>query len=373
MSEQLPQQFNQAQETQPDVSLSGAKDLSLTDTPEKTEHQVKLEALSEKLQLKVQWESQVKTLNETGVIDILLDCQDIGVLGVDPHDSTKIKEYPIPTYEEILSQITPEQLQILELKESQGFTKLLLTPMVLPLEILISRYKQLIIKKHKEGKLLSTDGSSLELKEDDNDSTKFDPIFIWDGYLNCDQEDQDGNTKMTYYPKDFTDPSFKGFTLNELLTGITKEKNKQYQAYLNKVKPTNGWSIKLIENLPDLPAKGQGKTLRHSSGQARKQLEANQSPIDYLKKLQEDPQYANEMGLVIQDWLIYAIIHLQQTNQQIDDQARACYLIASLVSGGAPVCRWDRYGCQADLSGDNLGVSGSGVRSSVMLPQTIGL
>jgi len=329
------------------------------------------EAFCEKFGLKTQWEQEFKSLSNTGILTILPELNVMGVIGLDPNDPNLTKEYPIPTYEDIKNQITPEKLQTLETKYNQGFTKLLLTPMALPLEILILRYKELIIKKHKEGKLLATDGSRLELRKDNNDPNKFDPIYIWDEYLNCDQEDSAGNTKMTYYPKSFNDPNFKGFTLKELLTGIAKDQNNQ--AYLNQVKSTNGWTVSLIEDLPDLPAQGEGEEV---SG--RKQLEANQSSIQYLEKLQNPQnkqkfnQYANELGLTLQNWLIYAITHLEETNTQIDNyqgQGKACYLLASFLSGKVPRCFWDRAYCRAGL--DRHYPSGyrsnDGTRSAVIL------
>lgn len=38
------------------------------------------EALAERLHLRDQWEAEVKALNETGVLEILPKCQDIGVI-----------------------------------------------------------------------------------------------------------------------------------------------------------------------------------------------------------------------------------------------------------------------------------------------------
>ncbi len=353
MPEQLP--YNLIP-TDPDLSQTN------TETRE-SEHLLRLEALSEKLQLKVQWESQVKTLNETGVIDILLDCQDIGVIGVDPHDSTKIKEYPISTYEEILSKITPEQLKVLETKQEQGFTKMLLVPIGAHLETLIDRYKQLLIKKHQEGKLLATDGSSLELKKDDNDSTKFDPVYVWDDIKNA---DTDG--RLIYYPEQFDKDNHQGFVKSELISG--KANNHQHQLRLDKLKSTNGWQILFIEDNPDLPAQNQGKTLNE-----RKQLEANQTPIDYLNQLQTDPQYTHEQGLTLESWLIYAITQLQETNQQIDDwrsKGKACWLTGSYLAGKVLRYYWSRDNRRADLYGDfpDFSYGDCGSRPVVMLPQT---
>ena len=350
MSEQFPHNLAQ---TNADLAQTSAE-------TKESEHLLQLEAFSEKLHLKSQWESQVKALNETGVLEILPDCQDIGIVGIDPTDPTKTKEYPIPTYAEIQAMITPEQLQILELKQSQGFIKMLLVPIGIPLEILIDRYKRLIIDKHSKGELLSTDGTKLELDKDN-------PIFVWDK-IKIKNADTDG--RLTYFPQDYQNPNFKGFTKNELISGMAN--NPKHQDYLNQVKPTNAWQVIFIEDNPDLPAENQGKTVNQGQPNQRKQLEANDSSINYLKKIQTNPQYSHEQGLTLEAWLIYAITQLKAKNQQIDDfrgKGKACWFTGSYLSGLVLRGGWDRDDRKAilDRYNSNISFEDYGLRSAVKL------
>lgn len=254
-------------------------------------HESRLELFCERLKLKDQWEAQVKALNETGVLELLPESQDIGVIGIDG------KEYPIPTYQDILARITPEKLEFLAKKMEQGFSKLQLIPMAMPLDILIDRYKRELIKHSKAGTLLSTDGIKLDLDLDN-------PIYVWEEYKKADIEG-----KLVYHPERFDRENHGGSTKQELID------------------QGNVWEIRLIEDTIDIPAQGQGQTLG-----GRKQLEANQSSNKYLRLTQEDPQYQKEQGLTPESWLVKAITRLHLTNQQIDDyqgKGKICYLLGS--------------------------------------------
>ncbi len=211
--------------------------------------EIEREALAERLKLKSQWENQVKVLNTTGVLEILTESNDIGVVGIDG------KEYPIPKYEEILEKISAENLELLAKKVEQGFSQLLLVPMAVPLELLINRYKKEILRKHREGKLLATDKSKLELDEQT-------PVWVWNEYKNADIEGG-----LIYYPWEFSQ-NHQGKTKSQL------------------IQEGRPWQILLLEDLPDLPAQGQGQTIAE-----RPQLEANHSAQEYLTTLQTNPNY----------------------------------------------------------------------------------
>lgn len=285
----------------------------MRETFETTE--IRREALIEKIKLREQWEGQFKALNETDVLEILPEKMDKGIIGIDG------KEYPFPSYEEIVSRLTSEKLDILEKKVGQGFTKLLITPLAMPLEILIDRYKRELVKHYQEGKLLATDGTKLELDLNN-------PIYVWDKFKQADISGQ-----LIYYPERFSKENHGGKTKQELI-----DSNQSFE-------------ISLIEDLADLPAKGQGKTIN-----GRKQFETGQSAEEYLKLLQEDPTYQYESGLTPEAWLTYALTHLHQTNQQIDDwqgKGKFCLLTDSYfpVSGFVPDAGFDRGNRQAYLCG----------------------
>lgn len=291
------------------------------------------EALAEKLKLRDQWEAGVKALNETGVLEILPEAQDIGVIGIDG------KEYPIPKYNEIMAQITPEKMELLEKKLEQGFSRLQLVPMAMPLDVLIDRYKRELLKHSHEGKLLSTDNTPLELDSEN-------PLYVWEQYNKADIEG-----RLVYYPQRFDGQDHQGKTKQEIID------------------QGDAWEIQLIEETADIPAKGQGQTL-----QGRRQLEAGNTPIEYLKSTQEDPQYQDEQGLTPESWLTQAISHLHQRDQQIDDyqgQGKLCYMFGSYfpASSGVPNGYFDRDSRRAGLSRSGPGnrFSDSGARPSVKI------
>lgn len=273
------------------------------------------EALAEKLKLKDQWQEQVKALNETGVLELLAEAQDIGIVDL------RGRECPVPQVVDILANITPENLELLEQKAEQGFTKLLLVPIGLPLNILTERYKQTLLQHDTEGTLLSTDGTKLELNRED-------PLYIWEDYHQADIEG-----KLVYFPTQFTKENHQGQTKDEFI-------NQQ-----------GAWQVLLIEDLPDLPGEGQGQVIGE-----RKQLEANQTSTQYLKKMQEDPQYQSEQGFTPEAWLTLAITELQTKKRQIDNyhgQGKASFLTGAWfpASGLVPHGCFYRVVCQAYLDG----------------------
>jgi hypothetical protein len=279
--------------------------------------------LAEKLHLQEQWEEQVRTLNETGILELLPKSQDIGIVDING------KEQPIPTFEQILKSLdTEEQREILKEKLEQGFTKLLMVPIGLPISIIIDRYKRLLIKKHEQGELKGTDNSKLDLDEKE-------PI-----YLENPLSDQDIDSKLIYFPKQFDQKDHQGQTKQELIS------------------QGNNWQVILVEDSADIPAENKGKTIK-----ARKQLEANQSSERYLKTIQEDKFHQNEQGPTIESELIYAISELKNKNQTIDDwqgKGKVCRLFGNYLpkeggSGRVPGFDWCRDGRRADLFWDNPG------------------
>ena len=52
-------------------------------------------ALEKRLNLRAQYEAALKSLNETGVLEILPDHDALGIVGIDG------VEYPLPSYQEV--------------------------------------------------------------------------------------------------------------------------------------------------------------------------------------------------------------------------------------------------------------------------------
>jgi hypothetical protein len=284
------------------------------------------------LEAEKQYQSQIEIFTGLGILKKLESGQ-MGIIDING------KEQPIPTLEEINQRIEAKQ-EILEKKQEQGFTKLLIVPFGMKLDDLREIYKKQILKHHKEGKLLAT-----KEKEADRDEPlgldESQSLWTWEEY-----EKADINNNLVYYPEQLDKDNHKGKTKKELLNESVD----------------NAWNIILIEDMPNIPAEGKGKTKAE-----RKQFEANQTPREYLKTIQSDPQYQHEQGMTPEDQLIYSIIHLEQTNQVIDDyqgKGKISYQIGAFFpsSVDAPSASWLRGSRQAALGrviaddrGDNIG------------------
>lgn len=286
----------------------------------------KLNPLERKLELKKQYEAQVGILQKTGLIE-KLSTGNFGLRGIDG------QEHPLPTYQEV-SQRSREKKELLGRKSEQGFRKMLIVPEGRSIAELKQAYEQVLLNHDQAGTLLDTTGNQLKLDRQT-------PVWQSDSYQNADIDGQ-----LVYGPQEFS-------------------QNHQGQTKKERLAQNQAFRIIFIEDLPDLPAAGQGNDI---SGRA--QIEANQQPNEYLKKPQEE-QYQGENGLTPESWLTYAITSLEEKNQQIDDyqgQGKACYLTgAYFTSGGVPIGYWGRGGSRAFLnrSGPDSHDSGGGFRPSV--------
>jgi len=292
------------------------------------------EQLTQK-ELAEQYESQKKIFEKAGILE-KLSSGETGIKGIDK------KEYAFPKMEEI-SKLMRENQEVLKTKTEQGFTNLLIVPFGMKLDDLIERYKQVILKHHKAGKLFAT---KKEPKEPDKplELDEKEPVWAWGKYKNADTEG-----KLVYYPKEFSQENHQGKTKKEIL-----EKE-------------GAWNILFIEDLPNIPREGKGETIGE-----RKQLEANKTPKEYLNALQDESIYQNETGMTPEDQLVYALIHLEQTNQVIDDYSghgSASYQLGAYfpASGDVPDADWNRDNRQVYLYRFSPGVSssGGGLRSAV--------
>ncbi|MFA6428507.1 MAG: hypothetical protein WCW02_03100 [Candidatus Buchananbacteria bacterium] len=258
--------------------------------------------------LKAQYEAQVDLLRKTNLLKTLAT----GELGI---EAINHQEYPIPTLEQIENKMLKNK-EFLKTKINQGFVKLIIVPFGLPLDSLIKAYGNSLTKHHQQGKLLDTQDKPLRLREE--------PINDWFG---CAKAEAKGY--LVYFPQEYSKTTHQGKTKKQLLA-------------------TQAWQVLLLEDLPDLPGEGKGKVLA-----GRKQPEANKSPNDYLKQLQTDPQYKGEQGLTLESWLVYALTHLTQTDQVIDDwqgSGKACCLLNSYFkSSSVPDADFSRDSETVDL------------------------
>ena len=152
---------------------------------------------------------------------------------------------------------------------------------------------------------------------------------------NSKYKNADINGKLVYFPKEFSEKHHQGKTKLELLK-----------------KQREGWNVMFIENLPNIPQKGEEKEIK-----GRKQLEAGKTPLEYLEILKTNPDYKNETGMTPEDQIIYAMKYLEQNNQIIDDYfgngSSPCQLgsyFHTSESEAVPLVYWDRINRQACLS-----------------------
>ena len=299
----------------PKKRLFGGEEKKIT-----TKEQIKSKlekARLEKIFSQENYLSQINTLKEVGVLKKLENGKwgMIDILG---------KERPVPSYEEVKARLEAKS-ELLARKIEQGFTELLLVPIGTPLSFLIDRARDLIVKKHKEGKLLGTDGKKLELDEHN-------PVYVEEIY-----QDADVKGDLVYYPQKFDQQKHGGKTKEELIKG------------------NGGWQILLIENLPDLPAKANEDESNVKVIKGRKQLGAGQSPKEYLETIQTGPEYANEQFTTPEAQLIYFMEYLQRNNQVIDDwdgKGKGCWNAGAYFKGSGlvPYGFWDRSAKQFNLS-----------------------
>jgi hypothetical protein len=287
------------------------------------------EMLEAMLNLRSQYESLIRSLNETGLLQLLPKESALGIVGIDPEHPDSAREYPVPSLESIQNLIK-EHAQELEPKVNQGFNKLVLVPIAAPLSYLRMVYGN-ALKLHHQNKQLF---NSHDLRQDLNIET---PLWAWDVYDNA-----DGEGKLVYYPERFEPNNHGGITKLELIRRTTDTSFP-------------GWEVKLIEDLPNLPAEGSGQTIG-----GRKQVEANRTPMDYLAQPRTDPHYKDEQGLTPEDWLTLAIDELHNRNKILDEyqgRGKIAYLTGAWFpfSGSVPCAFFGRAGRRASLSRTNPG------------------
>lgn len=305
--------------------------------PERFKHSPDEKEQSLEEELEGQYRQTVTALTETGLIHLLPEKNDVGVVVT---DGKEVWECPTPKWELIKAEI--EQRPELEEKIEQGFTVLQLTPLLTQQEFITILEAQL--KKHKEeGKLFGSDGMPLEL--DTNQ-----PVYLYDQFRNADL-----NGSMRYYPQKFDKNDPGGMTKAELI-----------KQSLNS--PFPGWEASLIES-GEIPARGKGKTIK-----GRKQPEAGASSIDYLKLLQTNPTHRHETGKIPESWLAEFIMRLHIKNQVLGDWqgiGKAELLIGTYhpSSDFVPYGYWYRGSRQASVDADGPGYAYDdfGTRSAVRI------
>lgn len=235
-----------------------------------------------------QYENRSKILNKLGLLEILPESQEIGIVGIDG------KEYPYPSQESI-EEILRSKKELFETKMLQGFTELSITPFALPLSRLTDTLKKQLIIHSQSGKLFHTKKNQADASESliPFDLDKDNALYVEESY---DQADENGT--LVYDVKEFS--------------GNHQGKTKQEMIASQMTMP--GYLITLREKNVNIPRVQQGKTLYN-----RKQFETNKSPKEYLKAIQTETQYQGESGYTPEEWLTQFLTHMQETDQVMDD------------------------------------------------------
>ncbi len=252
--------------------------------------------------LEKQYTSQVELLEQAGIL------KGYAILGIDGN------KYLIPTLEQIAIRLF-ERREDLETKHDQGFTKLLLVPFGMSLDILRETLKRFLLdyKKKNPDFYLNID----------------DPFQTLGGYQGADIGD---SPKLVYYPQSFDEDDHQGMTKMEILGKQETPGQARGDRERQSDNGWRGWTIHLLQpsNMDDkdteipkgfalIPEEGQGTTQGN-----RPSLEADKTPNKYLSILKEakyDPNspYFQESGMTPEDWIMAFMLHLQETGKSLDD------------------------------------------------------
>jgi hypothetical protein len=185
---------------------------------------------------------------------------------------------------------------LVDLKMRQGFTRLLVTPMAMPISKLIELTAMAIRKHAAAGKLFQT-------KSDPADPdipvrvNKDEQIWVWSRVLKALDTPQ-----LVYFPQKYIHPGHQGFTKKEMI------RNSHFCA-------SPGWSVALIEPMAIMPQAGQTGSVG-----GRNPLEPYSTPRDTLQILTA-ASYQGETGWTPEDFLTDFIIRLEITDQVSHDRA----------------------------------------------------
>ena len=296
-------------------------------------------------------------LNKTGVLRILPGKnpvrQHLEIVKPRVRETLGIKdqngiEYRLPEEEEIRHLYKLNEALIQKKHEQFGRkSRVLLTPMAMPIPLLIARAEREIVRHAQEGKIFQTKHSA----QDQNIVIRVDanePVWVWDTVREAIKTDE-----IVYFPYQ--------------LEGNHKGKSKSEIINDPKICAIPGWSVGLVEDTTILHQQGEGRTV-----DGRKQFETNLTPKDYLKTLQGG-SYNGETGWTYEDFLSDFMVNLQNTNQVSHEsyEHSAVWLVGSYLPSSAcvPSGDWARGSSQLDVDAGDPGDRGGrwGVRSTVRL------
>jgi hypothetical protein len=233
--------------------------------------------------LEKEYARNIIALSRAGILAPLPRSGNPGVIGMDG------KKYPVPTEEELRA-IYAHNKGLVDRKRRQGFTRLQLTPLAMPVSQLVERAGSTLIEHATAVKVMQTKQGPSDTDMPARVSTGKAP-WIWEKVRQI--LDTPG---LVYFPQVYSDGEHQGATKEEVL------QDKRFCA-------VSGWSVGFIELLPIMPRPGRGKTKG-----GRKQLEVYSTPREYLQALSM-PAYRGETGWTPEDFLTHFTTQLVTTGQ----------------------------------------------------------
>jgi len=296
--------------------------------PIKEDHTEALEYADRLFHLREQYAAQVSLLERTGIL------RDGAIMGAD------VKRYLIPSLEEIAERLySSERRSMFETKQDQKFTKLLLVPFGMSIDILIILFREFL----RDYKKSHPNFFGPEPKP----PRRWDPLSISTGYKGA---DGGGHSEWVYFPESFDQENHGGKTKEEILSA-----SKQ------------GWRVLLLQAPADsdqgirfIPKKGNGSI--EGEEIPRPDLEAYGTfnlYLTILQKTKNDPtsSYYGESGMTPEDWMMAFMTHLEETEQPLDNLSTVKESGSCLVGVYAPDTRfipaasWDNEFRHVELNG----------------------
>jgi hypothetical protein len=228
----------------------------------------------------------VTALTRAGILVHLPESDSRGVTGTDG------KEYPLPTMEQVID-LFDHNRDLVRKKIPQGFDRLELTPLAIPVPRLIDLLASAILRHGAEGKMFRTRRSPMNPFVPVR-VNKEKHVWVWETLRQALDTDE-----LIYFPREYSG-NHRGQTKSEMIC------NRHICA-------VPGWSVGLVESFPVMPAQGQG----HVVG-GRMQLEIGLSPREYLQTLRADA-YRGETGKTLEEFLTKFLCQLETTDEVSND------------------------------------------------------
>lgn len=201
----------------------------------------------------------------------------------------KLDGFSLPAQEQV-QDLVDRNSKLVEVKMQQGFTRLQMTPLCLPVLQLEEAARALLKALAQQGRLRKAqadpDAPDMQLMVN-----RKDPVWMWERL-----KPLMDTPAVVYFPRVYAQANHGGLSKADALH------DPRYCAF-------PGWSVGLVDPGPRLPQPGQG-VLRHG----RQQLETFRTPREYLQIMQSPP-YRGETGWTLEDFLVFFITRLVHENQ----------------------------------------------------------